>query len=168
MHHCRIEAGALVAWVSPLGGGLVDLSRLTGATPETLLERSPPEIDDPAWLAGRLRLDGIAGADDAVWRILDRTPLSARLRLDTESGPITIRYELTPDALLVELDVMFGEPQPLAGAYLLRRPGPGLEISPVRGFGSPGMADGVTTLPINELASTAHAFAFTLRPGADA
>ncbi len=133
----RLESGPLIAWACPLAGGLLDLSRGGTSAPEALLRRSPPEQDSPAWLALRPRLSGpFEGSESACWDLVDRTPLSVRLRYEPGCGAAcTIRYELSPDALRVELRADSPATGELAGAFLINGVGGDLEIEPVRGVG---------------------------------
>ncbi len=133
----RLESGPMIAWVGPLAGGLLDFSCRDGSAPKPLLRRSPPEQDSPAWLAIRPRLGGtFAGAESARWSLLDRTPLSARLRYESQDGAACmIRYELSPDSLLVGLRSAPLVHGILSGALLINGISEELEIVPVRGFG---------------------------------
>ena len=137
MHLFRLESGPMIAWVGPLAGGLLDFSCRDGSSPKPLLRRSPPEQDCPAWLAIRPRLGGaLAGAESARWSLLDRTPLSARLRYEPGAdGSCTIRYELSPDSLLIGLRSESSMPGRLSGALLINGVGEELDIVPVCGFG---------------------------------
>lgn len=137
MHPIRLESASLIAWVTPLAGGLLDLSRRDTPAPVAMLRRSPPEPDRPAWLALRARLaPPFESAESARWRLLDRTPLSARLGYDPGDGSAcTIRYELTPDAMLVELAADPTGRTGLAGAVLINGVRDSTVIEPLRGFG---------------------------------
>jgi len=87
-----LETERLLAWVSPCGG-LLDYSSLDGGgPPRPVLRRAVPAPAEPGWLAAEVALDEHAGA-----RLLDRTPVSARLAV----GALVIRYELTGAGLVI-------------------------------------------------------------------
>lgn len=87
-----LETDRLLAWVSPCGG-LLDYSSLDpGGPPRPVLRRAVPAPAEPGWLAAEVALDEHAQA-----RLLDRTPVSARLAV----GSLVIRYELTDAGLVI-------------------------------------------------------------------
>jgi len=125
----RLEAGPLLAWVSPCGG-LLDFSRLDvpDGPPRPVLRRAVPGPGDPSWLAVEPRLDG-AGPPA---RLLDRSPLSARLALG--DPPTVIRYELTGEGLLIGVT-----PSGAMGRLLVRldRDTPPGAVEPLEGTPAP-------------------------------
>lgn len=89
-----LETDRLLAWVSPCGG-LLDYSSLDpGGPPRPVLRRAVPAPAEPGWLAAEVALDADTGAET---RLLDRTPVSARLAV----GGLVIRYELTDAGLVI-------------------------------------------------------------------
>lgn len=99
----KIETDRLLAWVSPCGG-LLDFSVLDGDAPRPLLRRAVPSPARPAWLALEVRFDDVDTHNGV--RLLDRTPVSARLALGRGGAPgggaLVIRYELNESGLAIE------------------------------------------------------------------
>ena len=119
---CRLEHDRFIAWVSPVGAGLLDFSiRSPDGPPTPVLRRAPHAIDDPEWYTGLLRL-GHARAGLARWAILDRTPVSARFGFDG----VRLRYELTRGGLVVEARA--GGESPPDGSYRIAGGGAAIDV----------------------------------------